>query len=105
MYIKSFGGQKGGSSEPLEPPLPTGLWCHAASSPGSFQFIILLSLQIQRPPHPQDQVSVAVKRPPHPQDQVSVAVQRPPHPQDQVSVAVQRPPHPQDQVSVAVPWE
>ena len=25
MYIKSFWGQKGGSSEPLEPPLPTGL--------------------------------------------------------------------------------
>ena len=25
VYIKSFGGQRGGSSEPLEPPLPTGL--------------------------------------------------------------------------------
>ena len=28
MYIKSFGGQKGGSSEPLKPPLPTGLTTH-----------------------------------------------------------------------------
>ena len=25
VHIKSFGGQKGGSSEPLEPPLATGL--------------------------------------------------------------------------------